>query len=581
MDRAAPKLDRYQCRAGLVVLIAIGLLFLVLAYRLVHINTTYRDRLLASAHRQRESKSLLPARRGTILDRNGRVVAGTRQMPDVFVDPFGVTDLEGLAGAVAARLNVAPAVIIDKIRRRPGSRYVVVAREVDEITAEAIRAIKNPHIGLTDNAVRHHPLGSSMAHVIGFVGRDGYGLEGIELSFDKHLRGRDGHRETIRDARRRALMPSEAAPVAPIDGGHVVLSIDAEIQRIVEQALADRVEAVEAASGVSVVLAVKTGHILGMACYPTFDLNDAGNAPVNLRRNRVITDPIEPGSSIKPIIASAALDGRHVSLTEKIDCNNGRPFRFPGRSLTDTKARGLLDLTGIITNISNVGMGKIAMRMGPAALHDALSRFGLGQRCGVELTGECAGVVHPLRKWSKLSPTSVCIGYEVSVTPLQLANAYAAIVNDGVQLRPKLVRSLLAADGSLIRSFDQPDPIRRVASSETARYITHEALLSVGLHGGGRKANLGVYRVLGKTGTAKLPYKNRRGYEPGAYLSIFVGAAPAYDPQVVTVVMIRRPNPAIAYYGSQVSAPAAGIILARTLAYMGVETEHRLALVDR
>lgn len=581
MDRAAVNLDRYQYRRGLVVFVALGVLLLALGYRLIHINTAYRDRLLASAHRQHESKSLLPARRGTILDRNGRVVAGTRQMPDVFVDPFGVSDIEALAGSIAPRLNVLPEAIVEKIRRRPGSRYIVLAREVDEVTADAIRAMKSLHVGLMDNAVRQHPLGSSMAHVIGFVGRDGNGLEGIELALDEHLRGRDGYRESIRDARRRALMPSEAAPVAPIDGGHVVLTIDAEVQRIVEQALAERVEAVEAASGVSVVLNVKTGHILGMACNPTFDLNNAGNVSAAVRRNRVITDPVEPGSTIKAIIASAALDGRYISLTEKIDCNNGRPFHFPGRWLTDTKANGMLDLTGIITNSSNVGMGKIAMRMGPAALHDALVRFGLGQRCGVELPGECAGVVHPLHKWSKLSPTSVCIGYEVSVTPLQLANAYAAIVNDGIQLRPKLVRALLAADGSVIRSFDEPDPIRRVASSETAHYMTYEALLSVGLHGGGRKANLGLYRVLGKTGTAKLPYKNKRGYEPGAYLSIFVGAAPAYDPQIVTVVMIRRPNPAIAYYGSQVSAPAAGIILAQTLAYMGVEPENRLALMSR
>jgi len=575
--RVATNLDRYQCRAGLVVFVAIGLLFAGLAYRLVHINTAYRERLLASAERQHESTSNLPARRGTILDRNGRVVAGTRQMPDVFIDPFGVADMESLAAAVAARLSVSPNEILEMLQRRPGSRYVVVAREVDETTADAIRSMNNAHVGLTDNAVRYHPLGSSMAHVIGFVGRDGYGLEGIELAFDKHLRGRDGKRETIRDARRRALMPSEAPPMLPIDGGHVVLTIDAEIQNIVERALAKGIADVEAASGVSVVLDVTNGHILGMACHPTFDLNDAGNVPVELRRNRVITDTVEPGSTIKPLIASGALDGRFISLTDKIDCNNGRPFRFPGRSLTDTRPCGLLDLTGIITYSSNVGMGKIAMRMGPEALHDTLSRFGFGQPCGVELAGECPGLVYPLDKWSKLSPTSVCIGYEVGVTPLQLANAYAAIVNDGIQLRPKLVRALLAADGTLIRSFDEPDPIRRVASSHTARYMTHEALLSVGMNGGGRKANLGVYRVLGKTGTAKLPYEHRRGYEPGAYLSIFVGAAPAENPRIVTVVMIRRPNAAIAYYGSQVSAPVAGVILTRTLAYMGVEPENRLA----
>ncbi len=578
MPQESDRLDRYQRRAGAALLFALVALFLTLGGRLVYINTVYRDRLLSTADQQHGSRRVLPARRGMILDSAGRVVAATRQMPDVFVDPFGVSDVNELAGEIAPRLNMSAEAVLQKIRLRPGSRYVVLARRVDAITADAVRDMKNPHVGLTDASVRHYPLGESMAHVIGFVDRDGRGIEGIELSFDRYLRGTDGVRETIRDARRRALLPSAEPPTPAMDGGHIVLTIDSEIQRMAEQAVAAQVMAFEAKSGLAIVMEVSTGHILAMANHPSFDLNEAGQASEEVHRNRAITDPVEPGSTIKLVIASGALDGGYVNCKEKIDCNNGRPFRFPGRTLTDSHPCGLLDLTGIITNSSNIGMGKIAMRMGPPALHDTLERFGLGRRLGIELPGEGSGVVHPLKKWSKLTPTSVGIGYEVSVTPLQLIDAYAAILNDGVQLRPRLVRAILSPDGRVVKSFDDPEPLRRVASVDTARYMSREALVSVVEHGSVGRAVKGPYRVLGKTGTAKLPYENQRGYERGAFLSLFVGAAPVFDPQIVTVVMIRRPNAKLGYYGATVAAPAAGKILAQALAYLGVEPEDRLAM---
>jgi cell division protein FtsI (penicillin-binding protein 3) len=577
-------LDRYQRRMSMVLLVGLTVLFLVLGGRIVYINTVHRDHLLATAERQRASRRVLPARRGMIMDRAGRVVAATRQMPDVFVDPFGAADLEALAGAIAPRLNVSTKDILEKIRRRPGSRYVVLARRVDAVTADAVRDMKNPHVGLTDTSVRHYPHGRSMAHVIGFVNRDGAGIEGIELSLDSQLRGTDGARETIRDARRRALLQSPEATTPPLDGGHVVLTIDSEIQRIVEEALAEQVDAFEAKCGLAIAMDIASGQILALANHPTFDLNhpmtDAvtGNpVSADVRRNRAITDPIEPGSTIKLVIASGALDGGFVNLEEKIDCNNGRPYRFPGRTLTDSHACGVINLTDIITHSSNIGMGKIALRMGPPVLHETLTRFGLGKPCGIELPGEGRGVISPVRRWSKLTPTSVAIGYEFSVTPLQLLNAYAASLNDGVQLRPKLVKAILAPDGQVVSSFDEPEPLRRVSSIDTARYMSREALVSVVENGNVRKALDGPYQVLGKTGTARLVRADRSGYEKGAYLSLFVGAAPVFNPQVVTVVVVRRPNASLGYYGATVAAPAAGKILAQTLAYLGVEPQHRLA----
>jgi cell division protein FtsI/penicillin-binding protein 2 len=236
-----------------------------------------------------------------------------------------------------------------------------------------------------------------------------------------------------------------------------------------------------------------------------------------------------------------------------------------------------MDLRGIVTHSSNIGMGIIGERMGNEALHDTICRFGLGQRTGVGLPGEGAGVVYPLHRWTSYSTTSVTMGYEVLVTPLQLINAFAAIVNDGVLLRPRLANRLLGPDGELIDSFESPQIIRRAVSSQVARYVARDLLVSVVENGGGRTAKVGPYSVLGKTGTAKLTCTGRSGYEPGAYLSVFVGAAPVAEPQAIALVMIRRPDPGIGYYGTTVAAPVVGEILAQTLAYLGVPPDGRVA----
>jgi cell division protein FtsI/penicillin-binding protein 2 len=240
----------------------------------------------------------------------------------------------------------------------------------------------------------------------------------------------------------------------------------------------------------------------------------------------------------------------------------------------------MLDIRGIVTYSSNIGMGMIAQRMGNEVLHDTLRRFGLGQRTGVGLPGESGGVVYQLRRWTSYSTTSVPMGYEVLVTPLQLVTAFAAIVNDGILLKPKIVKKLLGPSGEIIESFETPQIVRRVVSSQVARFVSRDLLVSVVENGGGRRAKVGPYRVLGKTGTAKLTYPDRSGYEPGAYQSTFVGAAPVAHPQAVVAVLVRRPNPSLGYYGSTVAAPIVGEILAETLSYLQVEPEARVTLKE-
>ncbi len=539
--------------------------------RLWYVQRTYGDRLRAMVEQRRHGRSVIPARRGMIFDARGRVVALSRQVPDVFVDPALVEDgaIEDLARRLSVRLDVPPQRLARLIRLRRHSRYVVVARGVDEVTARAVRAMHEPAVGLTDRFARFYPLGESMAHVLGWVGRDGHGLAGIEQAFDDHLRGKDGRRDTLRDARRHALERLDGATVPPVDGGHVVLTIDAEIQRIVEDALDETMAEFAAWGGVVVAMDPRTGEVLAMASRPAFDPNEpVGAEGVDRRRNRALTDPVEPGSTFKPLIAAAALELGFVSPEERIDCGNG-VRRFPGRTIRDTRPNGILDLKGIITRSSNIGMALIGQRMGKGALYATLQRYGFGQPTGIECAGEGAGLVHPLSRWSELSVTSIPMGYEVLVTPLQLAAAYAALLNDGVMLRPRLVKELLGPDGSPVRKAEGPEPLRRVVSKGVARYVTRELLVSVVENGGGKRARIGPHRVLGKTGTAKLVGPDGR-YEDGAYLSLFVGASPVDRPRLVVVAMVRRPDPARGFYGSQVAAPLVGRILAETLAYLGV-----------
>jgi cell division protein FtsI (penicillin-binding protein 3) len=560
-----------------LLLAGVIILLVALGVRLVFIDTRLKPRLLEIAHRQQQGESLIPARRGMILDRRGRVVALSRQMPDVFVDPALVDDIDRTAAELSARINRPAGDIARAIRQRGDSRFVVVARRVDEVTAEAVQAMRDPAAGLAERMHRAYPMGDSLAHVIGRVGRDGGGLEGIELTYDEHLRGRNGRRTTIRDARRRALRRSGQSTIPPVDGGHLVLTLDTEIQRIAEEALSRSLTEFEAESGVVIVMSPTSGEILAMASLPAFDPNDPTASAAHRRRNRALTDPVEPGSSFKPLLACGALQDGLVSPTERIDCHMG-VHRFGRRVVRDTKPHGLLDLRGIITHSSNIGMGIIAERMGSDLLHETICAFGLGQRTGIELPGESGGVVYPLRRWTSYSPTSLAMGYEVLVTPLQLVTAFAAIVNDGILLKPRLVRQRLGPDGAALDSYDRPTIVRRVVSSDVARYMARELLVSVVENGGGWRAKAGPYRVLGKTGTAKLTYSDRSGYEPRAYQGMFVGAAPVETPRLVALAVVRRPNPAIGYYGGKVAAPVVGTILTQALGYLEESPAPQVAL---
>ena len=561
-------LDHYQRRVGTGLLVGVAIAFVFLGGRLVHINTVLASRLRTVVEKQHTGHMPIPARRGLIFDTRGRIVAGSEEIPSVFADPGLMEDLPSSAAAVASVLSMIPGEVEDIIRQSETPRFCWVKRRVSAAEADAVRAMGLPGFGTLNESVRRYPLGSALAHVLGFVGAEGTGLAGIELQFDRHLHGRDGQVSSIRDVRRRAIWRLEEGTLAVADGGHLMLTIDSIIQHIVEEQLATQIEAFNAESGVVIVMSPRSGDILAMACSPTFDPGAYGSSPPELWRNRALVDPVEPGSTIKPMIVGGALAAGFVSPTDTIFCHNG-VYAIPGRVLRDTKPHGNLDVASIITKSSNIGMAIIGQRVGNPALYEIIRQFGFGEPTGIRFPGEGGGIVRGLRQWNSLTTTSVPMGYEVGVTPLQLITAYCAILNRGVLLKPRLVRALLAPDGTPREVFEGPEPMRRVLPEEVACYLTETVLPGVVNRDGGKTSPSG-YPMLGKTGTTKLTHKGRRGYAAGAYLSSFVGAAPVDDPQIAVLVMIRRPDVRKGYYGRTVSMPVVRKIVDAALAYLEV-----------
>jgi cell division protein FtsI (penicillin-binding protein 3) len=580
MEPPSCDLERRQRFRGGLVLGCVLLVFLGLAYRVAYVSTVLAPDLTRLADDQQRGHQTIPARRGLVFDSRGRIVAGSKPVYSVCGDPVLIhaaleesgQTLPDLARQLATILRMDAGFIEDRIRTHANRRFCWFKRRVPDVEADAIRDAALPGVGLRQEMSRTYPMGSRMAHVIGLVGVDGDGLEGIEQSFDAHLRGRPGRAVAFYDARRRPIAGVREGSEPPIDGGHVVLTLDAVIQEAAEDQLAHQIRQHNAESGVALVMDPRTGDILAMACWPTYDPNDPSSSSPETRRNRIITDPIEPGSTFKPFVAASALKLGVINRTEIINCGNGT-MTVNGRVLTDTHPSGPCTLMDIIVHSSNIGMGQLGLRLGNERLVEIVSAFGFGRPTGIEIAGEAPGSIPSPATWSRLTSTSVPMGYEIAVTPLQLATGYCALVNGGLLLKPRLVRAVLDPGGEVIESYDKPVVVQRVLPEDIARYMQETVLVAVVKRGGtdGRRDKLDMYeyQMLGKTGTSKLAYRNRPGYESGAYLSSFVGAAPAEEPRAVALVMIRRPKGS-GYYGRIVAAPAVKEILFSTLSYLGV-----------
>jgi len=560
---------------------SIAILLAAGAGRLAQLEYTRGAELREQAEKQQQSTITIAAQRGSILDARGRVLAGSARRPSVYVEARKVADPRFAAYSVAPALGLDPAELERTIAGRHQRGFVWVQRGVSEEAVQAFKEVRAARrlntFALCYEPERVYPFGRLAAHVLGFVGAEQCGLAGLEQSFDSVLKGKDGRRSSTVDVFRRRVGAADREYVPPRDGDNLVLTIDAHIQQRTEYHLANAVEEFKAEWGVAVVMDPQSGEVLAMAVKPDFDPSapiPAGltekqtDAARERLRNRAVSDSYEPGSMFKPFVASSAFADGRVRLDE-VFAIHGPTHSFGRRVIHDTHAYDVLTMAEVISKSSNIGMGMLGARVGNERLHHYVEAFGFGQPTGIRLPGEHPGQLNPLARWTSYSTQSVPIGQEIAVTPIQAAAAFSALANDGTLYQPRIVRGIVGAQGNTVADFSEPIRVRQVLDPTAARQFRLKALAAVVSEGTGKNAALPDYQVFGKTGTAQIARQDRRGYVPGKYVGSFVGGAPAENPRAVVVVSLFGPSGKY-YYGGTVSAPAAGAILADTLAYMQI-----------
>jgi len=428
--------------------------------------------------------------------------------------------------------------------------FVYLVRNVSVEQAEAVEALDLPGVGSEPNHRRIYPRGAVAGQVLGLVGVDSQGLEGVELAYDRDLRGSGESVSMSRDARGRGILTEGSWRPVPRQGARVELTIDAGLQQVAEAELAVAVAAHKAKDGLAIVMQPATGEVLAMAVVPSFDPNQPAAANAEQRRNRAITDSYEPGSTFKGILAAAALENGVVGAEDRIYCENGR-YAIGRRSIHDHDPYGWLTFADVIKHSSNIGTGKVGERLGAERWGSAIRAFGFGVPTGIDLPGEVAGIVRPVASWSRLDVFTTSFGQGIAVTPIQLLAAYAALANGGQLMRPYVVRRIIAADGSIVRE-GSPHVVGQPVSAATAATVTR--LLQGVVDGGtGSQAGIDGMAVAGKTGTAQKVDGKTGRYSARDRVSSFIGFVPAAAPRFVILVVIDSPQAVTS--GGLVAAP--------------------------
>lgn len=558
-----PDVLRRTAVVGVVLLILLGCVFALVLGRVVQLQTHPSEQLADAMHRNQATRSLI-ARRGNLVDRQGRVLAVTRPAHRAFVDPVLIEDLGRFVLDAGRMLGLKPVEIAKAISARPRSRYIVLVDRMTDAQLARTQAGDLDGLAVESYLVRDYPNGKHAGHLIGFVGDEGRGLEGLELAMDPQLAGDPGKVHLIRDAWRHALWARAQGYQPVTDGAPVRTSIDLTIQCFTEDALSQACEKFEAAAGNAVVIKPDTGEILAMANWPAFNPEKFAQASPEQWRNRCVTDVYEPGSIFKPFVWAAATEAGYADPHEMIDCTtSGFYVSQQGRRLRDVRGHGRVDWSHVLIESSNIGMAIVGQRMGKRALHDAVTRFGFNEFSGSALPGEAIAGIRPVAKWTHYSVTSIPMGQEIAVNTLQLVRAFCALANDGLLVTP------------MIHAIDPTDPVRaapiveRVLSPQTAR-LTRHVLHEVVTEGTGKRARSKLYDIFGKTGTAQIHDPEDGGYLQDQYVSSFVAGAPLEAPQIVVLVSIHQPDKQKGYFGGTVAGPAVKSIIEQSLLYLGV-----------
>lgn len=538
------------------VFVGIGFLALMLGLfaRAVQLQFVQYDRWQGEAVKRHKKDIELTHRRGPILDRTGVQLAYSLDVDSIYADPKFVEDAEGAAKALAGVLDMDPKKILGRLTA-PERRFMWIKRRITEEQSRALAGLDLKGVFTVRESDRRYPYGELAAPVIGFVGTDGIGLDGVEAMYDNRLRGEAWRMSVERDASGNVFLNNGLSDLHTFQGGSLRLTIDAQIQSIAEQALAEGVAASGARLGMVLVMDPNTGEILAMAQNPGYDCNKGPLAPTWNRTNHVVVDTFEPGSTLKPFIVAAALQEGFFKPDDIINCEGGS--MLVGKHIVrDTHGYGPLTVSQVVQKSSNIGVSKIGFRLGAETLHRWFTRYGFGRTSGLRFPGESAGILtESPSQWKKIHLSNLAFGQGIAVNSLQILTAFSALVNGGSLMRPYLVSDVMDQEGRPVLR-QTPVIVERVLSPEISRTITDIMALVTQTGGTGTRASLPGFAVAGKTGTAQKALPNGRGYSPTARVSSFIGAVPAERPRIAAIVVMDEPQGAVgARYGGVCAAP--------------------------
>src|SRR5438034_3187949 len=551
--------------------------FSAFSFRLIYLQVIKHDEYAGLAAEKHVYKQTIYAERGTILDANNEVLAANVPVETVIADATHLNDRDALIDLVSQELDLPADELSEKLEGE--RRYIVLKREVPIAAAtalrEKLRAGNLRGIYFERDTTRIYPNGSMLCHVIGFTDFDHHGIQGVEATMEEYLHGQDGYRYIEHNRAGQEIVLYRGQERAPRNGYQVHLTIDLNLQNIVENEIDTAMREYSPQKATIILMRPQTGEILAMANRPNFDLNLRSEAKPEEMKNRAIIDMMEPGSTFKIMDAAAAVNEHKLQPKSTIFGENGL-WEFGGAVLHDHRAFSYLSVQDILIKSSNIGAAKLALSVGDQKFYEYVRRFGFGERTGIELPGEINGLIRPPRSWSKISITRIPMGHEIGVTPLQMTVAMATIANGGKLTMPRIVKSITASDGKTVTSLS-PLVLRQVISPQTASQIGDALRGVVSDRGTAAAAAIPGFTIAGKTGTAQ-KVDPKGGYEHGKYVVSFVGYLPAEHPEFVGLVVLddaHTSKPEL-NYGGLIAGPIFSRIAERAARYLDLEPHEEI-----
>jgi cell division protein FtsI (penicillin-binding protein 3) len=517
-------------------------LFIALASRAFQLQILSGEDLKALAEKQHTQTLLLQPERGIIFDRNGEKMAATIMADSVCADPSKIDNPGEVAKPLAAILQMDKTVLQKKLSG--AKNFCWLARRIAPEQANLVQELGIDGIFIIKEPKRYYPSGELAGHLIGFVGTDATGLEGLELRYDRYLKGTPEKLIWTRDAKGKRLYPRVERPeTVQKENGNLVLTIDNRIQHLVESHLKAAVKDKGAKGGFAIVMDPRTGEILALANELGFDPNHFSAVTSNSGKNKAITDCFDPGSTFKPFLVAAAFEEGVIKETDLFNCENGN-YAVADRVFHEAqrKRHGALNVHDILKYSSNIGAIKISEKLGKEKFYQYIRKFGFGDKTGIDLPGEVGGLLRPVEKWTRVDTSSIAFGQGISVTAIQLITALSSVANQGVLMKPFIVRGLMDRKGNLVQTY-HPTVVRRVISAEAAKRLTTILTDVVGMEDGtGKRAGIVNVAVAGKTGTSQKFDFARRVYSTERVKTSFMGFFPAEDPQIAILVSLDEPQ---------------------------------------